>query len=92
MFNLLLKFLPRLIIMMKIKLSATFEGNCDICGKDGLVFSAGDEETGRTVTICKECSNKMSDMHLSEAIEKYGHDDKTAFEGGVKIDKKYPAA
>ena len=77
---------------MKIKLSATFEGKCDICGKDGLVFSAGDEETGRTVTICKECSEKMGDMQLSEAIEKYGHVDKTAFEEGVKIDKKSSAA
>jgi transcription elongation factor Elf1 len=77
---------------MKIKLSATFEGKCDICGKENTVFTAGDEETGKTVTVCKDCSEKMSDMHLSEAIEKYGREDKTAFEEGVKIEKKSSAA
>jgi transcription elongation factor Elf1 len=77
---------------MKIKLSATFEGKCDICGKGNVVFTAGDEETGRTVTICKDCSEKMSDLHLSDAIEKYGHEDKSAFEAGVKVEKKPSAA
>ena len=78
--------------MVKIKLSATFEGKCDICGKENLVFSAGDEETGRTVTICKDCTESRSDMHLSEAIEKYGHIDKTAFETGVRVEKKSSAS
>jgi len=77
---------------MKIKLSATFEGKCDICGKENTVFTAGDEETGKTVTVCKDCSEKMSDMHLSDAIEKYGRVDKTAFDEGVKIEKKSSAA
>ncbi|MFH0711488.1 MAG: hypothetical protein V1944_02830 [Candidatus Aenigmatarchaeota archaeon] len=77
---------------MKIKISATFEGKCDICGKNNLVFSAGDEETGRTVSICKDCSESRSDMPLSEAIEKYGHEDKSAFENGVKVEGKSSAA
>lgn len=77
---------------MKIKISATFEGKCDICGKDGLVFSAGDEETGRTVSICKDCSATRSDMQLSDAIEKFGNVDKTAFEEGVSVNKKLSGA
>jgi hypothetical protein len=77
---------------MKIKLSATFEGKCGICGKEGTVFTAGDEDTGRTVTVCKECSGKLGEMKLSEAIEKFGHEDKTAFEEGVKIERKAEAS
>jgi transcription elongation factor Elf1 len=77
---------------MKIKLSATFESKCDICGKEGTVFTAGDEDTGRTVTVCKECSEKLSEMKTSEAIEKFGHEDKTAFEEGVRIERKTEAS
>lgn len=76
---------------MKIKLSATFEGKCDICGKEGIVFTAGDEETRKAVTICKECSEKLGDMHTSEVIEKYGKVDEKVFDGGVKIEKKVQA-
>lgn len=72
---------------MKIKLSATFEGKCDICGKEGIVFTAGDEDTGKAVTVCRECAEKLGDMQLSDAIEKYGHEDKKAFEEGIKIEK-----
>lgn len=72
---------------MKIKLSATFEGKCDICGKETTVFSAGDEDTKKIVTICKECSNKLGEMHTSEVIEKYGKVDEKIFEEGVKIEK-----
>jgi hypothetical protein len=77
---------------MKIKLSATFEGKCDICKKDGTVFTAGDEDTGRVVTVCKECSEKLGEMKLSEAIEEFGHEDKTAFEEGVKVEQKTEAS
>lgn len=77
---------------MKIKLSATFEGKCDICGKELIVFSAGDEDTKKTVTICKECSEKLEGMQLSEAIEKYGKEDSQSFEGGVKVEKRQDAA
>lgn len=72
---------------MKIKLSATFEGKCDICSKETVVFSAGDEDTKKTVTICKECSDKLGSMQTSETIEKYGKVDEKAFEEGVKIEK-----
>jgi transcription elongation factor Elf1 len=72
---------------MKIKLSATFEGKCDICGKRTVVFTAGDEDTKKTVTICKECSDKLGSMHTSEVIEKYGKIDEKAFEEGIKIEK-----
>jgi transcription elongation factor Elf1 len=73
---------------MKIKLSATFEGKCDICNKEGIVFTAGDEGTKKAVTVCKECSDKLGEMQLSEAIDKYGKVDEKAFENGVKVDKK----
>ncbi|MBI2084007.1 MAG: hypothetical protein HYT70_00075 [Candidatus Aenigmarchaeota archaeon] len=72
---------------MKIKLSATFEGKCTICKKEGIVFSAGDENTHKAVTVCRECSEKMGSKLLSEAIEEYGKKDKNAFEGGVKFEK-----
>lgn len=76
---------------MKIKLSATFEGKCDVCGKEGIVFTAGDEEEKKAVTICKECSEKLGEMHTSEVIEKYGKVDEKVFDGGVKIEKKVQA-
>ena len=73
---------------MKIKISATFEGKCSICGKESVSFTAGDEDTKKAVTICKKCSEKMGKMQLSEAIEKYGKPDEKAFEKGVKVEKK----
>jgi len=76
---------------MKIKLSATFEGKCDICSKEGIVFTAGDEDTKKAVTVCKECSDKLSDMHTSEVIEKYGKVDEKPFEKGVRVEKKAEA-
>ena len=72
---------------MKIKLSATFEGICDICGKKKIVFTAGDYDTKKAVTICKECSDKLGEMHTSEVIEKYGKIDERAFEEGIKLEK-----
>jgi hypothetical protein len=77
---------------VKIKLSATFEGKCDICGKETVVFTAGDEDTKRVVTICKEDSDKMGSTPTSEVIEKYGHVDEKTFEPGVKVEKKTTAA
>jgi len=76
---------------MKIKLSATFEGKCSICGKESTCFTAGDEDTKKTVTICKECSEKLGDMQTSEAIEKYGKVDKEAFKEGIKVKKRSEA-
>lgn len=77
---------------MKIKISATFEGKCSICGKETRVFSAGDEETGKVVCVCKECADNSSEMQLSEAIEQYGAVNKESFEQGVKVEQKGKAA
>ena len=76
---------------MKIKLSATFEGRCDICKKEEVVFTAGDEDSHRVVTVCKPCSEKLGAMQLSEVIEKYGHEDKAPFEEGIKFENKSKA-
>jgi transcription elongation factor Elf1 len=73
---------------MKIKLSATFDGKCDICGKETVVFTAGDEDTKKAVTVCKECSDKLGSTNTSEVIEEYGKVDEKAFEEGIKIEKK----
>jgi predicted nucleic acid-binding Zn ribbon protein len=72
---------------MKIKLSATFEGKCDLCGKNTKVFTVGDEDTKKVLTICKECSEKLGEMLTSEAIEKYGHKDEKPFDKGVRVEK-----
>jgi len=72
---------------MKIKLSATFEGKCILCGKDAIVFTAGDEDTKKAVTVCKECADKLGDTPLSDVIEKYGKTDSAAFENGLKMEK-----
>jgi len=77
---------------MKIKLSATFEGKCSICGKETVVFTAGDEDTKQTVTICKECAEKLGDMSTSEVIQKYGKVDDKSFEPGIKVEKKMEAS
>ncbi len=67
---------------MKIKLSATFEGKCMLCGKEAIVFTAGDEDTKKTVTICNTCSKNLGDTPTSDVIEKYGKVDEEPFEGG----------
>jgi transcription elongation factor Elf1 len=67
---------------MKIKISATFEGKCMLCGKDTTVFSAGDEDTKKVVTICKKCSENLGDKPTAEVIEKYGEVNEETFEGG----------
>lgn len=76
---------------MKIKLSATFEGKCDLCGKEAKVFTAGDEDTKRAVTVCEECSQRLGDAQTSEVIEKYGHEDEKSFEDGIKFQNKLSA-
>jgi transcription elongation factor Elf1 len=76
---------------MRIKLSATFEGKCDICGKNKVVFSAGDEDTYKVVTVCESCARKHAKEKTSEIIEKFGHEDKTAFKEGIRIQKNSTA-
>ena len=72
---------------MNIKLSATFEGKCSICGKETIVFSAGDEDTHKAVTICKSCADNFGDKPTAEVIEEYGKVDDEAFKEGVKIER-----
>jgi protein-arginine kinase activator protein McsA len=72
---------------MKIKLSATFEGKCDLCGKKAKVFTLGDEDSKKVVTICEDCSKKLGEMQASEAIENFGHKDEKPFEKGVRLEK-----
>jgi len=76
---------------MKIKLSATFEGKCSICGKESVVFTAGDEDTKKTVTVCKECTDRLGEMQTSEVIEKYGKIDEESFENGIRVEKRTEA-
>jgi len=72
---------------MKIKLSATFEGECSVCGKETIVFTAGDEDTKKTVTLCKECADSLGGMKTSEAIEKFGKADEESFKKGIRFEK-----
>lgn len=72
---------------MKIKISATFEGKCSICGKKSVVFTAGDEDTHRTVTVCKSCADNFGSKSTTEVIEEYGKKDDKAFEEGIKVEK-----
>ena len=73
------------LFVMKIKLSATFEGKCSICKKKSIVFTAGDEDTHKVVTVCKECADKFSEKTTSQIIEEYGKKDEGAFKEGVKV-------
>jgi protein-arginine kinase activator protein McsA len=70
---------------MKIKLSATFEGTCMICQKKKIVFSAGDEDTKKVVTLCEDCAKEIGDVPTSEVIEKYGKVDGGVFAEGMKV-------
>jgi len=71
---------------MKIKISATFDGTCDICESEKLVFMAGDEDTKKAVCICQDCANKLGDTSTSEVIEKYGKENEEVFKSeGVEI-------
>ncbi len=79
------------LFVMKIKISATFEGKCSICKKDSIVFTAGDEDTRKVVTICKECADKFREKTTSQIIEEYGKIDDEAFKEGIKISKKATA-
>ena len=76
------------LFVMKIKLSATFEGKCSICKKERIVFTAGDEDTHKVVTVCKECSERLGTESTSQVIEEYGKKDDEAFEEGIKIEGK----
>jgi hypothetical protein len=71
---------------MKIKISATHEGKCSVCGCEAVVFTAGDEDTGKVVSVCEGCCKKLGDTHTSDVIEEYGETNKEAFKGsGIEI-------
>ena len=89
--NFLYKNQKKQIIIMKIKLSATFEGKCDICKKNKIVFTAGDEDTQKAVTICKDCADRLGSEKTSEVIVEYGRKEESAFEEGIKVEK-HPTA
>lgn len=76
---------------MKIKLSATYKGKCSICGKKTRVFTAGDEDTRRAVSVCKECADKLGNVPTAQVIEKYGKLDEDVFKDGLKIEKRTEA-
>mgnify|MGYP001577861873 CR=1 FL=1 len=76
------------LFVMKIKLSATFEGKCSICKKESIVFTAGDEDTHKVVTVCKECANRLGKETTSQVIEEYGKKNDEAFEEGIKLEGK----
>jgi transcription elongation factor Elf1 len=71
-------------VKVKIKISATFYGKCDICGKEGLVFKVGDEETKRVVIICEDCVKKYSSTKVGEIIDEFGRKDEESFNPGIK--------
>lgn len=73
---------------MNIKISATFEGKCSLCGKETIVFSAGNEDTKKVITVCKECVDKLGNMSLEDAVENFGVKDEKVFEKGIKIERK----
>ena len=75
--------------MMRIKLSATFWGRCDLCGKNGKVFKVGDEDSKTSLTICEDCTKKYKDRKVSEMIEEFGKEDEEAFKDvGIEVLRK----
>ncbi len=72
---------------MPVKISATFEGKCSICGKKAIVFTAGDDASHKAVTICKDCADGMGDRSLEDVVKEHGKKDEDAFDEGIKIQK-----
>jgi len=71
---------------MKIKISATFEGKCLRCKKEKMVFSAGNEESGKVITLCQDCCKELGDISTANAIEKYGIKNDDAFSNdGINV-------
>ena len=77
---------------MKIKISATFEGKCSICNKKSVVYTTGDEDTHKAVTICKSCADNFGDKPLAEMVEEYGKKDDNVFKEGLRVEKKGTAS
>jgi hypothetical protein len=73
---------------IKVKISATFHGKCDLCNEESDVVRFGDEDTKKVVTICRQCSKTITETRPDELIVKYGKLDDKPFEQGVKIEGK----
>ncbi len=73
---------------MKAKISGTFEGNCDFCKKESKVFTIGDEDTKKIVTICKKCSIEKGNTSITEIVDKFGKKSEKEFGNGIKVQKK----
>lgn len=76
---------------MKIKFSAKFEAKCDLCKKKGTVFTVGDEDSKKIVTICEKCVSVGTITDPAELIEKYGKINEKAFRPGVRYLGKHIA-
>ena len=70
---------------MKIKISAMFEGTCDLCKREGKVFKVGNEDSKETLTICEDCVRKYKDRKVNEMIKEFGKKDEKSFERGLKF-------
>lgn len=68
---------------MRFKISATYFGKCDICGKEGLVFKIGEEDSRKIVVICNVCVEKHGEEKMSDVIEKFGRLDEESFGRGI---------
>ncbi|MBI2547652.1 MAG: hypothetical protein HYW23_04410 [Candidatus Aenigmarchaeota archaeon] len=73
---------------MKIKISATFLGKCSVCKKKVIVFTAGDEDSQKTASICKECADRLGSESTEQLIQDFGVIDKESFKQGIKFEKK----
>lgn len=73
---------------MKVKFSPKFKHVCDICGKEGTVFTLGDEESKRAVTICESCINDGKITDPAELIERHGKVKEEPFKPGVRYERK----
>lgn len=70
---------------MRIKISATFFGKCEICGREEKVFKVGDEDTKKTLTLCEDCVKKFKDKKVGDMVEEFGKKDEKSFDKGFEI-------
>lgn len=73
---------------MNVKFSAKFDGKCDLCKKNGRVFTLGDEDTKKAVTICEICVKEGTITSPVELIEKHGKVNDEAFKPAVRYERK----
>jgi len=77
---------------VKIKISGTHQDKCNICNKEKHdVVTFGDEESKKTVNICRSCANSIGETSPEKLIEKHGILDEEPFKNPVRIEKKMQA-